>query len=130
MARKSTKRTKASDEKFVCIKGRNVYRYADALARRRDAAVVNGGQAAAVLISRGMTEHSIAKAYEKEAGPYLEGLDFSDGNAPEVVDGESVLENADAVIDTRRGGKAPEPAGDIDELFGDDESGEFGEATA
>lgn len=133
MARKPSRNT--MPDRFVCIKNRNVYDYNEQLAQRRDAAVVNGGQAAAVLISRGMDDHPIAKAFEKDAQKYLESLEFGDGSrGKEIVDGETVLQNADAVIDTRR--KAPsksapsEQEDDLDSLFGERADGEFGEASA
>lgn len=79
---------------FVVINDRNVYHYTKTLASRKDAKVVDGPYAAAVLMRRGVgDENAIVKQYGEQAQKQMELEDTEDG--------EEALENADVVINTR-----------------------------
>ena len=79
---------------FVVINDRNVYAYTKMLASRKDAKVVDGPYAAAVLMRRGVSDDNpVIKQYGEQARKQME-LD-------EPEDGDEAMETADVVINTR-----------------------------
>lgn len=130
MPRRNTPKPKSPlGDRFVLIRGRNVYGYSPQLAKRRDAQVVDGPYAAAVLLQRGMTQHPLVAAHGKEAEKWL--AQFEQDSRQDALTAEDVVETADAVIDTRKNRKErTQTLGDLDgtathslpqdDLFGDE----------